>query len=1339
MSCTLPKGEVDPKLLLNFKLNFGERLATSTSTPSTQVAVLQHPYCNVTALGNFTDAIPLYKQGAKRLTNSARKTRKLQQISLLEVSQKNSSMSKDGPLIFGTPQHYNRLCCWGSQNPVSHMRFGIIPVSSAAPSQIDGKTSTGSGDDPLLFSSVLQITEAASSQPPMPTIKFDFSKYVYQKRTVDKSLWPLPNTKSISSRKSLAEMMSCGQVTRLLAKKGIIPVVVSPNPHNKMNSIRASFGPLLDQHHQPVLPGACFKESYIYPLFRMKKAVDHHDVWLPNVWGANCVILRLAEKNGTPLGPGNIIDGLSPVGEVQRIISKDHNRRGFEFYGSGGNPVVTGLVLPNSNAKVAGDGATFESGQTILNNLNQTMELICERGTPIVVVLAGDVFPKQYHDSTLQKEMGPKESQAMYMGVYRVMRGAQEDPLSPEQILQRVERFKPYYPDLDETQMRFHLETTKKFILLPLDFYQDRPGGYHHLEVDTRDTRKPLCPVPLASSYKKVLALSNPYSENMLFKEWVSNNGHLELLASPFESGTITDDSSILHPLQSSTSEQLPSDRMALFTKHKQSFVEHWNILLNCSVAAFARQLLVNVDAESKIGPLIDRNPQVHTGQSELPQYLKFVTLGMSTTTPYLSFVGPEVQKSPTTHPIRTYDPKVMLLMLSNNGGSARNTRPGLTFIQNHIDRASDMFFQCFLVEIVKVQVLLEWSRLNRNTDGCVHQLPSLSEIPQFLEFIGCILQKSATYSMSAITHDQYELNPSFHDKGSFNQFFSHLGQSLQSWLVRLVCWRKTEMSPNADLFLEVNKRLVTFITSSNSGIENSGKQPFHCQHILMDFNELVDGFPFGVPKCPVVGFGGSFGAQLLQKETFSAGNPEMVERLMTDLLHQYSIQSDHSLTVLGLERSGIDSVKIGINSRELTTCESEHGCCMQYIVVERRAGCSKGLSNEPKVSFTYCHPIPQSNFPTMIAASSLLQFRHMVNEGSWVNPNGKKGKDGLDALDSDRGFDDDGETIGSVDSEMIPKQDAVGANCKKIPTTDIFMPPPSKRTRPDAAPQVTQSPDKRTRVAAKVTHSPPQQKELDVTNEQLISRNKENLLYRSSERRCDLMLGMVFGNLYGTVAEIGKMSNHTTQLRRDTARCVATEFCSNKDIYTLDNRPVEDYRKDRHIVQSMSKLKSEDRLMVKLIGKVSQICLDHFWFMDGYWVDKAINKGFMTNSLPILFKLLQSDGAIYFGLSIGIFTQVIMHEESVMRLFRISLVHSDDVCEIDLVKGSHEISDKQYQCANTFGRKDQKPETKFGFSEADIRQTAAGGVDVRHIIKRYRALVGDHPLSYRFIKLSKI
>ena len=477
-----------------------------------------------------------------------------------------------------------------------------------------------------------------------------------------------------------------------------------------------------------------------------------------------------------------IESGLSPLGEIQRLQS-GKPRSGFVFYGSGGNPVQNGLVSPSPKTKVSGAGATFETCQTVLNKLNYTMEQICERGSPIVVVLAGSVLPNKYKDPAL----GLSEEQAMYMGVYQVTWCVQEEPLEVADLISMIAHYQPYYPDLDERQLRFHLECRKKFKLVPSDDYPQRPGGYRELEVDQRDDRKPLLEVPFGGSYTKVLALKHPFSERQLFQDWVKGKGYLELADHPYS--LVDSDKSPLqerHFWKTDLKESQGRRQMTVFAPLQQTFLDHWKILLSCSVAAFARMLKVNVDTDDKIGPLIDEDEEYHTGLSELTNYKKYVG-GQQHVTVFLSLLGTEVMKSPTTHPIRTYDPKVLLLMNANSGGLKRKIRSGLSYLGDNRIAASEMIFNCIMVEIVKVQVLLEWDRLNSPVDSPAVQLPMLSDIPEFIRFVVDILQSTRTGNTNMITHDQYNLNNSFGDLDSFKQFLLYLSQNLHAWTSTLI------------------------------------------------------------------------------------------------------------------------------------------------------------------------------------------------------------------------------------------------------------------------------------------------------------------------------------------------------------------------------------------------------------------------------------------------------------------------------------------------------------------------------------------------------------------------
>jgi hypothetical protein len=158
----------------------------------------------------------------------------------------------------------------------------------------------------------------------------------------------------------------------------------------------------------------------------------------------------------------------------------------------------------------------------------------------------------------------------------------------------------------------------------------------------------------------------------------------------------------------------------------------------------------------------------------------------------------------------------------------------------------------------------------------------------------------------------------------------------------------------------------------------------------------------------------------------------------------------------------------------------------------------------------------------------------------------------------------------------------------------------------------------------------------------------------------------------------------------------------------------------------------------------VSQICLDYFWFQEGYWADKVFKPSFFHNSLPILTDLLSPNGAIYTAFVADIFIQVVIHESSFKEHLKLSLVHERDVGEIDLVEGSHGIPDELYGDEKIFGRKDQKPEIQFGFGNNALGQKEVTGTDVKQILRRYKQLMESYNekenlLSYRFLKLTKI
>jgi hypothetical protein len=128
-----------------------------------------------------------------------------------------------------------------------------------------------------------------------------------------------------------------------------------------------------------------------------------------------------------------------------------------------------------------------------------------------------------------------------------------------------------------------------------------------------------------------------------------------------------------------------------------QSFEQHWHVVLICGIAAFARMAPVNVDLSGRIGPLLDSNDVYHNAKnsSVLSQYLRI--FGPSNRN-YMSLLGPEVQKSPKTHPMRCFDPSRLWLMRCNGGPGMRNDRKGLHLFRTEKESFVNIVLQCILV-----------------------------------------------------------------------------------------------------------------------------------------------------------------------------------------------------------------------------------------------------------------------------------------------------------------------------------------------------------------------------------------------------------------------------------------------------------------------------------------------------------------------------------------------------------------------------------------------------------------------------------------------------------------
>jgi hypothetical protein len=193
--------------------------------------------------------------------------------------------------------------------------------------------------------------------------------------------------------------------------------------------------------------------------------------------------------------------------------------------------------------------------------------------------------------------------------------------------------------------------------------------------------------------------------------------------------------------------------------------------------------------------------------------------------------------------------------------------------------------------------------------------------------------------------------------------------------------------------------------------------------------------------------------------------------------------------------------------------------------------------------------------------------------------------------------------------------------------------------------------------------------------------------------------------------------------------------------VCTLDNRNDESSQKDRHIRLDMIRLDMEQHLLKSIAGTVQQICLDYYWFASAYWDEKGVGEAFFASSIPLLWKLLDSNGSILLGLLVQIFTRLAVNKEKLESQFLIHLVLRTDVNKIDLVRGSHTIPDDLYT-SESLGDKHPRPEEEFKLSYNSIKQSIGSSYNVRPatVIEYLKELVGESqgPEEYAFIQLQR-
>ena len=946
----------------------------------------------------------------KRLTLSARATSGLQSAGMKSIVQQVADKTMKEPKVYGLQRHYDVVNVWGATDALLHTMMGTRP---AADPSIDMS--------PVGFSQVFKRSIAKRGRLPRKILHdCQLSKYRYTVRTFDRAIWPKTNPKIVVSVKSAAVMMISQPVVDLLMDEGTLPLIKHPRQvtaGGESSFMDIPFGPMLDPlTNQPMSLGTCMLSSAIYSRYGMKLLAGHNEAWKAVPCAAGGILVRMPEKSELPLGLPRQ-SRLSPIAEMERITT-GKSRMGFIFKRSGGNCTLKGQAPPAEAARTAGEGAFFEHDQSIKNCHNYAMEILVEQRTPVAVWGAGDLVPNRFQDVTLNSESAGAE-QVFYFGCYRVDRAAVQPGQSEESLTEVINEYKEDYPHLSFLNLRFLLKDHHSYMLVPVD-YPPLEGGYSYLPLHLRDNRRPMFEVPENLSFEKALGGGNEHSftETSMLTAWFKSGGcndyrnHLfvEKATSRKRKADLCLEVECQDHNETESSFRLVTpqqgisvDEQALgeFEKKSRSLAEQWDVAVNCSLGSFARLLELNVDNSGKVGPLLDYNKSFHHGESSLDNYTKHLgsTAPSGDSSQYMKQLSPaSVQKSPTPHAIRTYDAAKLTLMLGNGGCGRRVERKGLGYVKANTSQVADMLFQCLLVEVVRVPILMEWSNFVRDGTGSSPiQLPTLDEVVPFLDFIQDIMSVNKFLTTRNLLQTQYEIHIGFGTLSGFQRILSYLSHNLENWLLSITAEVAILKSatPPVDIFDLCRSSLSSLLSGPQAlGSWNGPKVQFFCQHILMNMNELIDDWPFGVPDHVILGFGGLFGAKRLKRGVDENLSIREVLCLQLETIRDSVTASD--LKMMGLERRlGTSIVVVILNQREICAVEPEHFGCLDMVSSERETGGSRGSGNRYEVSTPHCHPVPHMHFHLQspeiarVAIMAMKELKAKVDMGGQSHPNG--------------------------------------------------------------------------------------------------------------------------------------------------------------------------------------------------------------------------------------------------------------------------------------------------------------------------------------------------------------
>ena len=439
---------------------------------------------------------------------------------------------------------------------------------------------------------------------------------------------------------------------------------------------------------------------------------------------------------------------------------------------------------------------------------------------------------------------------------------------------------------------------------------------------------------------------------------------------------------------ESEAADQYASGRLGRFQVRSSDIQKNQSRMVLCSVANFAHCLEMNVDPTKKtIGQLVDPCERDSLASRAVYDEIFGTSPGVLGNN-YLSKLGPELQKSPISHPTRLYDPNRAILFEALGGVKGYRNRAAFHYLRDRPKKFNDILFQAFIVEAIPAgAVYVNWTRLCRKIDksltGCTSPtvlVPGIQQANDFIVFLSVICNQ--TNRFSTLSKGSYTKDKDYADLQLSQDIIKTAAAAIPEWssveLLPILLNRHQRKKTN-DLFRICVDKAASFMCTLQ-GNKQSKFHSFHTQHWMMNVNEVIPTFPMGYPRAVYTAFGSEFGMQL--SSDARGRSQEEVFREWLSILHN-DISQDVALA-RGWRRDTKGRLCVKMNSRLLTNLDLEHEFCECMIVVEREPGGTRSFSKRPAVWSPIHMPIPGLFLPecVAIAKESLSAFRRMITSG---------------------------------------------------------------------------------------------------------------------------------------------------------------------------------------------------------------------------------------------------------------------------------------------------------------------------------------------------------------------